>query len=232
MADERDAALATLHDEEKYKDSSEFDSDDHEANLFRSKSRPYRTILLAASAVVIVILFTFFAVSWTKSPHLKYDQCGTTSDEARARGCVFETTGFTWLAPACADPDTEAEFLAYIAKNELKLYRTENYTEEVSIEEVRRGNGDGFYVREQYHLTHCLFLMKKRHRMQDKGALLDGQIMPLHHTEHCMGQLLVAQADKGFREHDVQFSYTKYPYCGKPGGYNLEWPARETWIDF
>jgi hypothetical protein len=231
MVGERDPALTTLKDEENYKDSSEFAAEDREVK-YPSQSRSCRIIFLVVSATIVTILLAFLASSWTKSSHLKFDQCGTTADEARSRGCIFETTGFTWLVPECADPETEAEFLAYIAENDLKLYRTMNYTEEVSIEEVRRGNGDGFYVREKYHLTHCLFLMKKRHRMEDKKGLLDGQIMPLHHTEHCMGQVLQAGADPEFRKHDRQFSYTKFPYCGRPGGYNLEWPARKTWIDF
>jgi hypothetical protein len=231
MADERDHALTTLNDEEKFKDFSDIDSEEQEISPYTSNPRSYRTILLVTSAAVVVILLALVAISWTKSPHLKYDHCGTNSDEARARGCIFETTGFTWLAPECTDPATEAEFLDYIAKNELKYYRTENYTEEVGVEEIRRGNGPGFFVREQYHLTHCLFLMKKLHRMREKGAMIDGQIMPLHHTEHCMGQNLKALESTGFRKHDVQFSYTKYPYCGRPGGYNLEWPAQGTWTD-
>lgn len=230
MAVERDPALSTLNDEEKFKDFSDVDSE-HDAPSYKAKSRPYRTACVVVSAAFVVALLAFIAIQWTRSPHLKYDHCGTTADEARARGCVWETTGFTWLAPECADPDTENEFLRYIAKNDLKLYRDANYTEEVTIEEVRLGNGPGFFVREGYHLTHCLFLMKKLHRMRDKGAMIDGQIMPLHHTEHCMGQVLQAHAEPGYREHDIQFSYTKFPYCGKPGGYDLEWPERGTWTN-
>jgi hypothetical protein len=26
-----------------------------------------------------------------------------------------------------------------------------------------------------------------------------------------------------------QFSYLKYPYCGKMGGYNLGWPEQGSW---
>lgn len=67
--------------------------------------------------------------------------------------------------------------------------------------------------------------------MEEKGAMLNGQIMLLHYKEYCMGQVLAAQADDGFREHNVRFSYMKFPFCGKPEGYNLERPTRETWIN-
>ncbi|KAF1953090.1 hypothetical protein CC80DRAFT_507538 [Byssothecium circinans] len=104
-----------------------------------------------------------------------------------------------------------------------RLYRQErpesvprcDYTEKASIEEVCRGHGPGFFVRQQYHLMHCLFLIKKLHRALASGKTVDGQIKTTHHTEHCIGQLLQSH---GFREHDVQLSYAKFPYCGKSGG--------------
>jgi len=233
MTNERDSAQATLCDEEKFKDFSDVDSEEQNLSSLASRSRPYRTALIVFSAAVVSVVLIYFTTTWLRSPHPKYIQCGTTSDEARERGCVFETTGFTWLTPECADPDTEAEFLTYIVANDLKLYRDMNYTEEVPIEEVRRGNGPGFFVHERYHLTHCLFLMKKLHRMRDAGKMIDGQIMPLHHTEHCMGQNLQAHAEPGFREHEPQFSYTKFPYCGKPGGYKVAWgPNVPLWTDY
>lgn len=76
------------------------------------------------------------------------------------------------------------------------------------------------FVRQAYHKTHCLFLLKKLHRTFARGTPLDGQIMPTHHTEHCVEQAL---KPPGFREHAVQLSYTKFPYCGKPGGFNVAW---------
>ncbi len=69
-------------------------------------------------------------------------------------------------------------------------------------------------------MTHCLFLLKKLHRSYAGNKTLDGQIMPTHHTEHCVGQILDGPE---FREDEMQFSYTKFPYCGKPGGYNIAW---------
>ncbi len=44
--------------------------------------------------------------------------------------------------------------------------------------------------------------------------------MPTHHTEHCVGQILEGPE---FREDEIQFSYTEFPYCGKPSGYNVAW---------
>lgn len=138
-----DEAQTTLCNEEKYKPYSDIND---ESNAIQSsplshyipRSRFYRllTIFLILSALISVL---YYAVSRP----VKYKQCGTTADEARARGCVFETTGFTWLPRECHDPDTEEEFLDFITTHELYLYRDSNYTEIVPMEEVRKGNGPG-----------------------------------------------------------------------------------------
>jgi hypothetical protein len=96
-------------------------------------------ILIAVVAVLIPLIY--FLAPRQKAP--VYDQCGKTADEARARGCVFEVTGFTWIPEECHDPNTEEEFLKYLVKNDLGIYRYPNYSEKVPIEEVQLGNGPG-----------------------------------------------------------------------------------------
>jgi len=57
--------------------------------------------------------------------------------------------------------------------------------------------------------------------------------MPTHHTEHCIHMALKPD---GFRKDMVQLSYTKYPYCGKPGGWNVAWSPNKgkplEWTDY
>ena len=81
-------------------------------------------------------------------------------------------------------------------------------------------------MRQQYHVTHCQFLLKKLHRAQASGRMIDGQIMPTHHTEHCVGQTLKLTQTPGWRKNLVQLSYTKFPYCGKVGGYAVGWDGK------
>ena len=103
---------------------------------------------LGVIAVLTLIVLYFTLPGWA-SPRArtKIDQCGTTAEEARARGCVFEATGFSWVTNECYDPTIEEEFIEYITANEIKLYRDANFTEEVPIEEVRLGNVRNFTIR-------------------------------------------------------------------------------------
>lgn len=132
-----------LCDEEKYKSISEVDSVDTASSFWRRhRSRFFHPITIVITAIVLSIPVLYFAVSKYRGEP-RYDQCGTSASEARARGCVFETTGFTWLPKECHDAKTEEEFLTYIQEHDLNLYRDTNYTEIVSIDEVRLGNGQG-----------------------------------------------------------------------------------------
>ncbi|KAF1959290.1 hypothetical protein CC80DRAFT_490246 [Byssothecium circinans] len=232
MDSSQDTARTTLCDEEKFKEHSDIDTEDSYPSIHHpTRSRFLRPAIISLSIIAVLIPIIYLTASYQKTP--KYNQCGTTADEARARGCVFETTGFTWLPRPCHDAQTEEEFLQHIVAHELSIYRDANYTDIVPIPEVRLGNGPGFFVRQQYHVTHCLFLLKKLHRASASGKVLDGQIMPTHHTEHCVEMAL---KPPGFRKDAVQLSYTKFPYCGKPGGFDVGWDQKHGrpsgWIDY
>lgn len=142
---EYDSAQTTLCDEEKFKEYSDVDSNTKSFVKHTTGNRLFRPLVIILSLLLILIPVGYLVVnhlgSISSTP--KFDQCGTTAQEARSRGCVFETTGFTWLAKECHDPVTEEEFLKYIQAHGLKLYRDMNYTDVVSIDEIRLGEGPG-----------------------------------------------------------------------------------------
>jgi hypothetical protein len=232
MEVERDPAQSTLCDEEKFKDLSDVDLGDFKLAPHPGRKRTYQILAVTFVAAIVLFPIVYLMASRVTTPPPKYNQCGTSAAEARARGCVFEATGFTWLPKECYDGETESEFLRYVADNELKLYHDPDYTNEASAEEVKRGDGAGYFVREGYHLAHCLFLFKKLHRSYVSGRPIDGYITSLNHTAHCVGQSLSVGQDANYHKDLIQFSYTKWPNCGKPGGYNLIWEKRGQWTDY
>ena len=187
---------------------------------------PQRNItrLILTSTVFILAAFVAFIVYRSTRTTQRYG-CGSTPEEARAKGCHFELTGSSWLHKDCYDPETEAEFLAF---NDWHFFSDSNYTQEVPLSEVRKGNGHGYYVTQEYHGTHCAFLMKKFHKAVSEGRKRDGMISPLHHTSHCIQWLLDPPMERWDKP---QFAYTKYPYCGRSGGYNVDIAKPWTWTD-
>lgn len=143
------------------------------------------TIIFATSAFSLLALYQWWAFTGIS-------QCGTTASEARAKGCVFETLGFSWLPPECHDAEVEAEFLR---DPTIHYWRDVNRTEEVPISEVQEGDARGFYITHDYHRSHCAYLLKKLHRAVYAGRELDGLIGSVHHTSHCVKMLLDPPAD-------------------------------------
>jgi hypothetical protein len=232
MEAERDPAQSTLCDEEKFKNFSDVDTGNLKPTSQSGRKRTYQLLAVAFVAAIVMLPVIYLTASRRTTAGPKYNQCGTSAEEARARGCVFEATGFTWLPRECYDGETESEFLQYVAENDLKLYHDPDYTNEARPEEVQKGNGAGYFVREGYHLAHCLFLFKKLHRSYVSGKPIDGYITSLNHTAHCVGQSLSVGQDADYHKELIQFSYIKWPYCGKPGGYNLIWEKRGQWTDY
>jgi hypothetical protein len=209
-------SLTTLIDEEKSKSYNQ-----------TLASKPH-FLLRHKLCLTIIALFVFFTplLYFITKVAAPYNHCGTSPAEARHRGCVFETTGFAWLPRACLDPSTEDQFLAHVQNHNLTYYRDPECTQPVSLLEVRRGD-QGLFVQETYHKTHCAFLLRKLHSRYSEGKPVDGMIMNQGHTKHCVSEML--DGEMMHKGANGQFSYLKYPYCGKMGGYNLGWPEQGTW---
>lgn len=216
--DRQSDVLTTLMDEEKSKLYDDPQNQPHKPHF----ARRYKLCLTILSLFVLLTPLLYIV---TKSM-VPYDHCGTTPAEARRRGCVFETTGFAWLPQACLDPATEDQFLAYVKAHNLTYYRDQECTQLVSLSEVRHGD-QGFFVQETYHKTHCAFLLRKLHSRYMEEKPVDGMIMNVGHTKHCVSEML--DGEMMHKGANGQFSYLKYPYCGKMGGYNLRWPEQGTW---
>jgi hypothetical protein len=223
MEDDRDPSRSTLIDEEKFEDFSDIDVGDLNPSSSPVGKRTRRILTMTTIAILLLIPTVYLTLSSRPPAQTEYTQCGTSAASARARNCVFEPTGFTWMPRACHDAITEREFLAYTAVHDLKLFRDPDYTDVVTPEEVARGDGAGYFVREGYHLAHCMFLFKELHRAYARGGVVDGYVVSLNHTEHCVGQSLSAGKDAEFTKDMIQFSYIKWPNCGRAGGHNLIW---------
>ncbi|KAG8409592.1 hypothetical protein J3459_017418 [Metarhizium acridum] len=114
--------------------------------------------------------------------------CGTTSAEARKRGCHFDPVSFCWLPTACYDKELTKDFDVG-----LEWYLDANRTQPVSHEQIMTGEYTGLYVNWEYHISHCTAMWKKMHRAIMSGlgnAAIDSYIGVYAHTAHCETMLL------------------------------------------
>ena len=151
--------------------------------------------------------------------------CGSSREEAKARGCVFSSSLRAWLPPDCLYPEDrldEKELVAQSAEEGWQWYiprssvAEENLRElgfagleEISAKEANAGVHEVVFTAHRWHLVHCVIVWKRMTRALAEGRLIDVSAASMHHTEHC-GEMLLLQNVSATSFTRVQ---TGYPRC-------------------
>eukprot|EP00249_Psilotum_nudum_P027933 c36202_g1_i1 orf=1-456(+) len=129
-----------LNNDESQSDISESSLEDEKNHKHNMSHRrlliPMLLSLTIFTTILVLGLFTLRRAS-------QWDQCGTTPEEARSRGCIFEVTLSLWVPEECYDRELEEE---YLQSKDLVYYRDINLTEAVPLDEVRLGQQYGWFV--------------------------------------------------------------------------------------
>ncbi|PMD37711.1 hypothetical protein L207DRAFT_586045 [Hyaloscypha variabilis F] len=149
----------------------------------RSKSSE-QGLLLGVSCLIIGVVFgavVISALKVLKSPP-EIITCGTTSDEARARGCIKEPMVYGWMPKECYYPDLTSEYHPF---EDREWYTTNKFEERVTPEELWAGAREHVYTH-VYHTEHCFFLMRKLSRAVDRRErYIDHKSLQVEHADHC-----------------------------------------------
>ncbi|KAK1504487.1 hypothetical protein CTAM01_03794 [Colletotrichum tamarilloi] len=122
--------------------------------------------------------------------------CGESPDEARARGCHFQLWSYSWVPHNCFDVDLHDDFIKLHDKEDWKYYRNNSSEiteaakisslEEVSLDQVLLGEGDGLYSTWGQHYWHCAFYLRRFFRAT--GGITNRD-RDAHHSVHCQAWL-------------------------------------------
>ncbi|EIT81792.1 hypothetical protein AO1008_05414 [Aspergillus oryzae 100-8] len=171
----------------------EHDSPDAEQLAIKTRDPSGRlcdiNIVLALVAVSLCFgmgVFMFFDLAYdqmkpaetTSAPQFQFN-CGSSTSEARAAGCRFDSTTFTWVPPACFGEPLMEEFLG-----------SKNWT--WSLDDfAREGDFESLYTTMDYHVTHCAYAWKKLHRSLFSGDLshIDGYTASTASTSAIIGEI-------------------------------------------
>lgn len=120
--------------------------------------------------------------------------CGSTPDEARAAGCVFDVMMQLWTPEACYDGNLSERFLA---AGKWTWWADAGATRTLSDEEMKLGEHDRVYVSADYHKSHCIFAWEKLVRALRNQTPLIEQLISVDHAMHCQHKTLAAIDAKG-----------------------------------
>lgn len=124
--------------------------------------------------------------------------CGNSTEEARALGCEFDILSYTWTPKECYDKETADEFRQWLNLPERfprpwPFFADKNKTEWVPSEEALSERVHMMsYAPQEEHIGHCIFMMRRMHRINAGGARMNSRFGKYSHTEHCTNVTLDA----------------------------------------
>jgi hypothetical protein len=208
-------------------DSVKFDHSEEEGHSYRSSNRLRQYLIdylkspsfILISILVLLLGLSVGIISWNYIyiDTVKISTCGQTPDEARAKGCLFESHNFAWTPPECYDKELNA---IWDSQN-WGYSRNAEGTDIIPQEEVLLGDLKWAYVTLNQHLSHCILIWQKYQRAVMFNRPADNWTTSFAHTYHC-GHMLV-QWDLNHSAYD-SILYTKYVSCDysrRPSDFNM-----------
>ncbi|KAK3318881.1 hypothetical protein B0H66DRAFT_252085 [Apodospora peruviana] len=140
---------------------------------------------------------------------LMIDPCGSTPAEARVRGCRYGMLYGSWLPDECWDDESETRF-----KNagHWKFWLQPNRTEELSWDEVAKGEHEYVLVEWEYHQRHCADMNRRLFTAMSRRGLqtIDSYLSQWGHFHHCQNSLMTQKP-----MHELSaILWRKFPDCG------------------
>jgi len=124
-------------------------------------SRLTRFSYLLTATLVATILIWISTLAWyhyhnkSVSPFSLIDRgnCGHSVEKAKEKGCVFDIMLSAWVPKPCYDQELSESILA---ANNFTYWNSNVGGEEVSEEDIRKGELNILHTHGTYHSQHCL----------------------------------------------------------------------------
>ena len=166
-------------------------------------------VILGAIAYGIVGVFVSLHLVPTTKTHAEFGDCGSTIDEAKAKGCIFDNLSYAWVQPPCSYSDPPPPSHPYLnltnvtgfhgalldsfrARSNISYYSASTYAPEDQIpqQDIYDGKWTNAFADKEQHPVHCAFMLSKMHEALLHHLPVDNAVMEFDHTIHC-GQVLM-----------------------------------------
>lgn len=147
------------------------------------------------------------------APKVTLTHCGTTPEEARARGCKFEVHNFAWVPPECFDEELAAEWDADPSWTFSRTRTSDPLLNPPNLytrEEGDSGDLESAILPWRQHIAHCAVVVRKFQRAVMLERPMDNWTSSSTHMTHCT---------RNFLEWDIEpwdynsVLHLKFPIC-------------------
>ncbi|KAK0765613.1 hypothetical protein N5P37_001550 [Trichoderma harzianum] len=193
----------------------------------KRKRLGYVTILIIIKDVILVVLALAAAIalymqSRPTSTGTRCD-CGSSTAEARAMGCKYDTIAAAWLPPQCIDSELVAEFekMGDGENGTWQYWVDAEHSRLLSIDEVGAlADTNGFFwTTTNWHFMHCFYYWRKQQRARFTGVLIEPRYDNERHVKHC-GQIFKDPGPIAYSYVELKSSRLEEPEFLKHKGHN------------
>ncbi|KAK2001441.1 hypothetical protein LX36DRAFT_351133 [Colletotrichum falcatum] len=112
--------------------------------------------------------------------------CGSTTQEARAKGCKYDILLNHWVPERCFDKESVDE---YQEDGSWGAFADMNMTQRLTVDEM--SERDFYWTSVRDHINHCAIMWRRQfYAFYDDRAAIDSIITSPGHTEHCSQYLM------------------------------------------
>jgi hypothetical protein len=148
-------------------------------------------------------------------PPAKYE-CGWSSDEARANGCIFDKLTVSWQPKECTESYSE-EFLEALANDgdhDYEYYVDKDKQVGLTHEDLEDYEPPKTYwTTRRQHLTHCSYVMMRFFHSVHTGKRVTTHAASIVHAEHCVRNILKVLKTAPGWEDITTYGYVQYLDC-------------------
>lgn len=148
---------------------------------------------------------TGLPLSWS------HGDCGNSPEDAKSRDCQYSIVLHSWLPKSCLT-EADAEDAEDMYKDRHWPYETAS-GQNLTMQELSAGDYGHFTTMFDWHVTHCMYVLKRLHRiLLDPMQELDSYTANYHHTSHCVK--MIGGYQEGMKDSGTKI-FVKYPKCAK-----------------
>lgn len=147
---------------------------------------------IAATAVVLLTVFKHEINYAQPPPSVISDQileCGTSAQEARERGCVFDIMHYSWTPAPCFNQTLSEEYWNGLVSNKIKFWSDPYKSHVLPYEEILAAKHEYSYTSWLLHLKHCQYLIHRQLQSLTYNGLVDNLSRNISHSEHCLQEI-------------------------------------------
>ena len=141
--------------------------------------------------------------------HQDMADCGRTAAEAKAAGCIFDIMVQLWTPPACMDTPLMERSLA---AGNWSWYANGDATEEMSVEEVKKGEHSVVFVTQSFHRHSCIYAWERAVRAVRNQTPLIEHLTSVDHVMNCRHKTL-SLPDEGGEQEDGVIATVGFTKC-------------------